>query len=245
MRLKLLCVVAHPDDECFAFGGALILAAQAGVETSVLCLTDGQAASNRGESTSAEDLGRMRREEFKASCQVLGVEHCRLLSYQDGQLEFADFPQAAGVLVREIRDYKPDIVLTFAPDGALNTHPDHTMVSLFTTAAYHWSASVKRCPDLGPIHLTPRLYHLSTSYFMDDRPAPLPSPWTVTLDISAVLAQKQEAFSRHASQAPLVERTRTLFAEHGNEEHYVLAAAIECQPATQATSLFEGLVHAS
>ncbi len=47
MGLKLVCVVAHPDDECYAFGGALALAAAQGVETYVVCLTDGQAATNR------------------------------------------------------------------------------------------------------------------------------------------------------------------------------------------------------
>ena len=49
MGLKLMCVVAHPDDECFAFGGALALAADTGIETYVVCLTDGQAATNRGD----------------------------------------------------------------------------------------------------------------------------------------------------------------------------------------------------
>ena len=48
MGLRLLCITAHPDDECFAFGGALALAAGRGVEVSVICLTDGQAATHRG-----------------------------------------------------------------------------------------------------------------------------------------------------------------------------------------------------
>jgi len=62
-----MCVVAHPDDECFAFGGALALAADRGIETYVICLTDGQAATHRGDAASAQDLGKMRREEFAAS----------------------------------------------------------------------------------------------------------------------------------------------------------------------------------
>src|ERR1700679_471216 len=100
--LKLLCVTAHPDDECFAFGGALMLAAEAGVETSVICFTDGQAATNRGDSRSPEDLGRMRREEFAASCEILDVTHHELLDYQDAQLEFENFSDTAAMLVKRI-----------------------------------------------------------------------------------------------------------------------------------------------
>src|SRR5580698_2383642 len=62
--LKLMCVVAHPDDECFGFGGALALAADRGIETYVVCLTDGQAAANRGDAATGEALGAIRREEF-------------------------------------------------------------------------------------------------------------------------------------------------------------------------------------
>jgi LmbE family N-acetylglucosaminyl deacetylase len=241
LGLRLLCVVAHPDDECFAFGGALALAAAEGVETFVVCLTDGQAATNRGDSQSAADLGRMRREEFAASCKVLGVARHELLDFHDGQLEFADFSATASQLVAIIRDYKPNVVLTFSPDGGLNTHADHTMVASFTTAAFHWAASAKRFPDLGPIHHTDRLYLLSTSYFMDDRPAPVPIPWTVTLDVSQVLPLKQEAFRAHTSQAPLMERTKAMFEQYGRVEHYTLAAARDPQPARQTNSFFAGL----
>ena len=57
MPLRLLCVTAHPDDECFAFGGALALAAERGAETSVLCLTDGQAGTHRPADTTNAELG--------------------------------------------------------------------------------------------------------------------------------------------------------------------------------------------
>lgn len=241
MGLKLLCVVAHPDDECFAFGGALALAARQGVETYAICLTDGQAASNRGAATSGEDLGRMRREEFAASCEVLGVTRHELLDYQDAQLEFANFSATAGRLVAKMREFQPDVVLTFAGDGALNTHPDHTMVSLLTTAAYHWAASAKRYPEAGAIHHASRLYYMTTNFFMDDRPAPMPAPWTVTLDVRSVMDVKQEAFRRHASQAPLMERTKSMFEKFGKTEFYTLAAAKEPQAAVVGAGLFEGL----
>ena len=241
MGLKLLCIVAHPDDECFAFGGALALAAKAGHETSVLCLTDGQAASNRGAAGDGEELGRMRREEFAASCGVLQVAHCELMDYQDGQLEHVVFAQAAGRLVAKIRTFQPDVVLTFAPDGAANTHPDHTMVSLLTAAAFHWAASPKRYPEAGPIHHAERLYVLATSFFLPERPTPMPPPWTVTLDVREVMEQRHEAFRQHTSQAPLMLKTESLFKQFGETEHYTLIAQREPGAAVQTTDLFAGL----
>ncbi len=248
MPLRLLCVVAHPDDECFAFGGALALAAQRGVETSVICLTDGQAATHRGDSKSPEDLGRMRREEFAASCKILGVSRHELLDYQDARVEFASLSEIAARLVPRIRAFRPHIILTFGGEGALNSHPDHTTVSAATTAAFHWSGNPKRFPAAGETEANPtaawrpqRLFYLSGDFFIPDRYAPSLAPWTHTLDIRAVLPLKKQAFAAHASQAPLMESTRSLFEEHGDEERYTLAASIDPQPATQSDDLFAGL----
>ncbi len=245
MGLKLMCVVAHPDDECFAFGGALALAADRGVATYVVCLTDGQAATNRGDAASGEELGRMRRAEFASSCEILGVREHELMDYSDAQLEFVDTSRAAGRLVERMRRFRPDVVITFGADGALNTHADHTMVSMLATAAFHWSGREKRYPELGSAFQPKRLFHLSTNFFMPDRQAPLPAPWTVQLDIEAVRERKAEAFRAHASQAPLMERTRELFARFGGEEFYTLMASAEAQPARLTTDLFEGLASAS
>ncbi len=236
-----MCVVAHPDDECYAFGGALALAAAQGVETYVVCLTDGQAATNRGTSANCEELGRMRRKEFADSCAVLGVARHELLDYQDAQLEFAEFSVAAGRIVERIREFRPDVVVTFGADGGMNTHPDHTMVSAITTAAYHWAASAKRFHGAGPTHHASRLFHVTTHFFMEERAAPMPAPWTLTLDISSVFALKQKAFAQHVSQAPLMEKTRHIFEEHGNTEVYTLMATRELRAAQLSTGMFDGL----
>jgi LmbE family N-acetylglucosaminyl deacetylase len=239
--LRLMCVVAHPDDECFGFGGALALAANGGAETCVICMTDGQAATHRGTAASNEDLGSMRRQEFAASCAVLGVTHQELLEYQDGRLEFASFPEAAGKLVERMRRFRPDVVLTFGGDGGMNTHPDHTMVSAFTTAAFHWAASPKRYPELGPVHAGKRLFYLTTDFFLPDRHPPLPAPWTVTLDIRTVQARKFEAFKAHTSQRPLMEKFQALFEKHGCVERYTLAAVPQPMAAVHTTGLSAGL----
>ena len=241
MSLRLLCVVAHPDDECFAFGGALALAADRGIGTTVLCLTDGQAATHRGAAASNEELGRMRRAEFAASCKVLGVTHHQTFNYGDAQLEKHSLHELGGLLVEPMRRLRPHLVLTFGGEGALNHHPDHTAVSCATTAAFHWSGNPKRFHEHGQPWCPQRLFYLTTDYFLPDRPAPLPAPWSCVLDIRSVLARKRYAFEQHTSQAPLVERTRAVFDEHGGEERYILAYTDRPQPARLTNDLFEDI----
>src|SRR5262244_2198579 len=54
--LRLMVVTAHPDDEAGAFGGTMRLYADRGVETCVLCMTPGQAASHRGNARTDQEL---------------------------------------------------------------------------------------------------------------------------------------------------------------------------------------------
>lgn len=236
-----MCVVAHPDDECFAFGGALALAADRGIETYVVCLTDGQAAKNRGSAASGQELGQVRRVEFAASCKVLGVTHQELLDYQDGRLELVEFSRTAGRLVELMRQFQPNVVITFGGDGGLNTHADHMMVSSLTTAAFHWCGQARRFPEVGAVHQPDRLFYVTTNFFLPRPVVPKPMPWTVTLDVRSVLERKKEAFRQHVSQAPLIDETKGLFEKHGAEEFYALVAGVEAQAAWQMTDLFEGL----
>jgi LmbE family N-acetylglucosaminyl deacetylase len=237
-----MCVVAHPDDECFAFGGALALAADRGVETYVVCLTDGQAATHRGDAADGDALGSMRREEFRASCEVLGVTHCELMDYQDAQLESVEFSQTAERLVERIRRFKPDVVITFGGDGGQNTHADHMMTSMLTTAAFHWSGQPRRYGGAGDPHKAQRLYYVTANFLMPDRQPAMMMPWTVTLDIRSVRERKSEAFRKHVSQAPLMEKTREIFERYGAEEFYALVATTEPQACKLRTDLFEGLI---
>ncbi len=208
---------------------------------SLVCLTDGQAGSYRGSATTPAELGQLRRAEFAASCRILGVQHHEVLDYQDGQLEFADFSKLAGLLVERIRSLRPHVVVTFGMDGAPNTHPDHTVVSAATTAAVHWAASPKRYPQLGPVYLTPRLYHQTQNFFLEGRPQPLPAPWNLKLDIRTVFQRKIDAFRAHTTQGPLLDQVLPIFEEHGQEEFYTLMATPYPQSAEQATDMFAGL----
>jgi LmbE family N-acetylglucosaminyl deacetylase len=236
-----MCVVAHPDDECYGFGGALALATSRGVEVYVLCFTAGQAATNRGAARTSEELAQMRTAEFAASCRVLGAARHEVLDFHDGQMEFASFSQSAELIVQRIRSFQPHVMLTFGGDGSLNTHPDHTVISALATAAFHWSGRPKRFPAAGPIFQPERLFYQTTSYFLPGRQQPLPMPWTVALDVSGVLPTKMEAFRQHTSQLPVMAGVENLFRTVGNTEHYVLAAQRKPAPARQLHDLFEGL----
>jgi len=83
---RLLCITAHPDDEAGNFGGTLLTYRTRGVETGVICLTPGQAASHRGDAKSDQDLANIRKREFAASCEILQVSRPLILDYPDGQL---------------------------------------------------------------------------------------------------------------------------------------------------------------
>ncbi|MEK6397880.1 MAG: PIG-L family deacetylase [Terriglobus sp.] len=242
MSKRLMCVVAHPDDECFAFGGALALAAKAGWETYVICLTDGQAATNRGVSNDGEDLGRMRRDEFARSCKVLGITKHELMDYQDGKLETVPMLEAAKRLVERMRTWKPHVVVTFGLDGSLNVHADHTAVCAFTSAAFHWSARSKRFPELGlEPWVAQRLYHQSTDFTLPDREPQQPAPWTCDLDITSVKDLKYRAFEEHTSQLPVLEKVRPYWEKFGHRELYTLAAANDPHAATITHSMLKGI----
>ena len=145
--IKILGITAHPDDEAGAFGGTLLLYHSRGVETYVICLTRGQAASNRGEAMSDEELGELRRAEFMASCKILQVTEAQILNYPDSALNKTDFYAVIGDLTRRVRTIKPHLILTMGPEGAITGHPDHSMASIFATMAFHWAAHRDRYPE--------------------------------------------------------------------------------------------------
>ena len=246
MPYRLLCVTAHPDDESGAFGGALLMAHRDGVETSILCLTDGQAAHFRGEASSAAELGKLRRAEFVAACEVLKVTQHEILHFPDGELLRQDFYALTGAIVEYIRKWRPQVVLTFGGDGGVNLHRDHTMVSLATTAAFHWARRAEFFPEqieqglaaYGP----QKLYYSSTPFIaVRNRPELANSPvvpYSLTLEPGPLAEKKFEAFEKHSTQLGVLERVRNIAEEHLYIEHYLLAAARGIISASADDALF-------
>jgi LmbE family N-acetylglucosaminyl deacetylase len=243
--MRLLGITAHPDDEAGAFGGSLLLYHSRQVETFVVCLTPGQAATNRGQARSDEELAALRREEFAASCQILQVTGAEILNYPDGGLQKADFYEVVGELTRRVRDIKPNLILTMGPEGAITGHPDHSMASIFATMAFHWAARKDRYPeqltDGRTPHRAQKLYYSTAPLLLPDRPPVSPPPCTATIDIAPFLDDKIKAFKAHNTQAPLMERIEKTMRKFGTKELFHLAAINQPSAIEQETDLLTGL----
>jgi LmbE family N-acetylglucosaminyl deacetylase len=230
LSLRLLCITAHPDDESGAFGGALLMAHRDGVETSLLCLTDGQAAHYRGGVEDDAELGRRRRAELAAACDLLGVTRHEVLHYPDGELLRQDFYALTGDIVARIRTLRPHVVLTFGGDGSVNLHRDHTVVSAATTAAFYWAGRPEFFPEQNLAPYAPqKLYYTSTPFVaVRNRPelsGAATVPYSLTLNLGKFAERKMEAFAKHSSQAGVLDRVKDFIDKHLAAERYLLAAA--------------------
>jgi LmbE family N-acetylglucosaminyl deacetylase len=243
--MRLLGITAHPDDEVGAFGGTLLLYNSRGVETYVICLTPGQAATNRGTAQSNEELAELRRAEFASSCRILGVTGAQVLDYPDGALDRMDFYAVVGVLTRRVREIQPHLILTMGSEGAITGHPDHAMASIFATMAFHWAARKDRYPEqlfngLAP-HQAKKLYYSTAPFVLPNRPPVSPPPCTATIDIEPFLADKVRAFRAHSTQAPLMKLFGKAMSQFGSKELYHLAAINNPMTLESETDLLTGI----
>jgi LmbE family N-acetylglucosaminyl deacetylase len=244
-----MCFTAHPDDECGAFGGALMRAYQRGFETAVVCLTEGRAASNRGSARSGDELAALRRKEFAAALRVLNVAHGEVLAYPDGELANQDFIRVTTELVERIRRFRPQVVLTFGGDGNVNLHPDHTMACFFATAAFHWAGRTNFAPEqiaAGLLPYRPQKLYYGVAPFLayadrEETPKIALTPASLVLELGDLKARKLEAFQQHTTQAELLVKVKPIFEKTGDEEKYLLAAAPGMRSSPLETDMFAGV----
>lgn len=167
MTPRILCLYAHPDDETFCSGGTLAKYAAQGAEILVISATRGQAGQIQDASAATRrTLGAVRESELRHACQHLGVQQVVCWDYMDGKLKEAD-PQALdGDVVRVIRQFRPDVVITFDPTGAYG-HPDHIAICQAATRGCLLASDPQQFPEQGlPAYSVPRLYY---SYFPNRR----------------------------------------------------------------------------
>src|SRR5262249_17484674 len=131
---RLLAITAHPDDETLGFGGTLARYAREGVEVSLMTATRGERGRYRGHPAGSPEhpgpaaLGAIREQELHAAADVLGIRQVRLLGYDDQRVDQTDVMSATATIAEGLRAIRPQVVVTFAADGAYG-HPDHIAIS--------------------------------------------------------------------------------------------------------------------
>ena len=134
--LKLLAIFPHPDDETLGLGSTLARYSSEGVETYLVCATRGERGwfDSEGPDPGLEGVGRIREAELRCAAENLGLHEVNFLDYLDGDVDRAVPEEIIGKIVFHIRRIKPQVVVTFGPDGAYG-HPDHIALSQFTNGA--------------------------------------------------------------------------------------------------------------
>ena len=138
-RRVLLFTAAHPDDDVMGAVGLIALHRhEPGLRFVLVHATDGgQGEIAEGSGATRDTLGAIRREEDRRSWEVVGrpPDRHEWLGLPDGGVE-AHRAELEARLLEIMAEERPDVVLTFGPDGVTG-HPDHVAVGAATDAAFH------------------------------------------------------------------------------------------------------------
>jgi LmbE family N-acetylglucosaminyl deacetylase len=228
--LKLMAVLAHPDDESLGTGGSLAKYSSEGVETYVVTATRGERGRYHDgtENPGPEAMGQIREQELLGAADALGVSEVSFLDYMDADLDQADPNEAIGKIVRHLRRVRPQVVLTFDQAGAYG-HPDHIAICQFTTAATVAAADSTYLPGEGAPHAISKLYYFcwaepqwaayqaafkkltATVDGVERQVTPWPD-WAITtrIDTRKWWPQVWKAVSCHTSQVSAYEKLKDL-----------------------------------
>lgn len=221
---KLLFVFAHPDDESFACAGTIAKYHQRGDTVYLVCATSGcKGRTGEFDFSCREELAKHREQELHRAASILGIAHTYLYHYPDGSLAHQDQEELAKRIMDTIMEIKPNVVVTFPPDGVTG-HPDHIAISQATVMAVLRSEQSLDRAELCD------LYFASIPHYYDycqDKGPKQAHPITGKIDISRYREQKGRALQAHLSQEYSINRAypgvlRGDFGVIGNYEYYTL-----------------------
>lgn len=265
-KFKLMCVLAHPDDESLGMGGVMAKYASEGVETYLVTATRGERGriGDKRNAMSLEAVGKIREAELLAAAKVLGIREVSFLDYIDGDLDQADSHEAIAKIAAHLRRVRPQVVITFGPEGGYG-HPDHIAISQLTTAAIVCAADASYAsPQPLASHRVSKLYYMAWSHAkwtafqaalreiktnidgVERRATPWPD-WTITTFIDTIShwSTVWRAVSCHQSQMSIYHQLEHLPEEHhkaiwGSQEFY-RAFSLFNGGRRREVDLFEGL----
>jgi LmbE family N-acetylglucosaminyl deacetylase len=135
---RLAAVFAHPDDDTYAVGGTLALH-RGEIGYTLIVATSGEAGLISDPALAApENLAGVREQEERDALAVLGAGDAAVhfLRYPDGGLAGASSGEIAGQVVDLLRQDRPQVVVTFGPEG-ITEHDDHVAIHRAATEAFH------------------------------------------------------------------------------------------------------------
>jgi len=208
----LLGIWAHPDDEAYLSAGLMGRVADGRGRVVCVHATDGERGTDDPVRWPPHRLAPIRRRELRASLAVLGVTASRRLGLPDGGLATCEDRRVTHALARMILSVRPDVIVTFGPDG-MTGHPDHATISRWVTAAWNTTG---RGADLLYATTSPAAVERHRAIYAEldvvpDRALPHTTPEDeLALEVALdgwELDRKRAALAAHASQTvPLVEQ---------------------------------------
>jgi len=145
-RSDVLVITPHPDDAEFGVAGTVVKWARQGKVVVYIVCTNGDKGSEDLKIT-PEKLSKIREKEQLEAAKLLGVKEVIFLRYSDQSLE--DTPEFRKKIVRLIRTYRPEIVVTSDPYRRYIWHRDHRIVGQVTLdAVFPYARDLWAYPDL-------------------------------------------------------------------------------------------------
>ena len=197
-KMRILVVLAHPDDPEFFCGASIARWVEAGHEVHYCLLTSGERGVGERDLPAGE-LKRARQEEERAAAAVLGVRSVSFLDLPDGYL--MPSLEARKQVVRAIRKVQPDVIVTSDPTNYFPrvnyiNHPDHRLAGEIVLGAVF--------PAAGNRSFFPEL--IAEEGLM---PVPVKEIWVtlthqpdVLIDVTGYWEKKLQALYQHKSQVP-------------------------------------------
>ncbi len=184
--LRLLILGAHPDDAEFHAGGLAAIYRALGHVVKMVSVTDGAAGHHQ---VFGNQLAARRRKEAAAAGRVIGAEYVTW-DFPDGSL--VPSLEVRHQIIREIRTFRPDLVLTHRP---YDYHPDHRAVGVAVQDASFLVTVPAVAPDAPALRKDPVVAYLPDTF---TRPNPLRPD--VVIDITPHVETVVAMLACHASQ---------------------------------------------
>ena len=189
-KSDIMVITAHPDDSEFGSAGSVAKWIQEGKRVVYVVCTSGDKGTDNPDIPS-QQLAKIREKEQKDAALVLGVSDVIFLGYPDQGLEdTSDFRKA---IVRQIRIFKPEMVVTSDPYRRYIWHRDHRIIGQVTLdAVFPYARDLLAYPDLIEEGIMPHKVKKILFFGTEDV--------NLRIDITDTFQLKLEALRCHKSQ---------------------------------------------